>query len=35
MPYKWRNVAPSTKVNDLNTCCDFCVGITKVEICVA
>jgi hypothetical protein len=28
-------VTSSTNKEDLNSCCDSCVGITKMEICVA
>ncbi len=32
--YRWWNVTPLAHTQDLNSCCDSCAGIIKVEICV-
>jgi hypothetical protein len=34
-PHRWWSVMPSTNVEHLNSCCDSCVRIKKVEIYVA
>jgi hypothetical protein len=33
-PYRWWSVVPSANAKDYNSYCNFCAGITKVEICV-
>jgi hypothetical protein len=34
-PCKWWSVVPLMNMEDLNICCDSCMGIIKVDICVA
>ncbi len=34
IPHRWKNVSPLTNIENLNSCCDSCEKITKLEICV-